>query len=136
MQEYIEQCKYNVELLEALEEKFPENYFDWKITIAFYVTIHCIKAILRKKLSRNVSSHEEIINIISHKKAGNSSPVSKSCWNMYYALYSASRDVRYNGFTDFKSFNEHNESEFRICKAQMENIMKYAHQKQQVPVLD
>jgi len=135
MQEYVEQCRYNQELLDTLDEKFPDKYFDWKITIAFYVAIHCIKAILKNKLKRNVSSHEEIIKIISHKQNTKNSPVSKSCWDMYYALYATSRDVRYNGFTDFEAFNEHNRIEYGICKSHMTNIMKYSHHKQNIPVL-
>lgn len=133
MDEYVEQSKYNYEFLEILETKEPDRYFDWKITIAFYCALHCIKALLANR-GIEVETHEEIKREISHRQ-NQSSPVSQECWKNYNKLYLQSRSCRYNGFKDRESFNRHNKNEYQKCKAYLDYIRKYINHKHKIPIL-
>ncbi len=130
MEQFVAQSDYNLEFLHNLEEKEPDRYFDWKITVAFYSALHCIKAVLAKR-GESVQSHEQINSRISHRR-NPKSPISQECWRAYNRLFQLSQSVRYNGFKNETAFQEHCRQEFRRAKVDLAYIRKYVFHRHQI----
>ena len=43
MNKHLNQCELNEEFLASLNDKFPDLYFDWKVTVVFYCATHLIR---------------------------------------------------------------------------------------------
>ena len=103
MQNFIEQARQNQIFHDEIHEKFPDRFFDWKITVLFYIAIHLVKAMAAQKKVRIGASHEDIANSIRPTQPGTfnrpSMPISQSAYNNYHSLYTYSRTARYEGIT-------------------------------------
>ena len=60
MQKHLGQAKHNQELLSEMEIKFPQRFFDWKITISFYIAIHYLQALADSKNIEIGQTHNAI----------------------------------------------------------------------------
>lgn len=60
MQNHLEQAKHNRELLNEMETVFPQKFFDWKITITFYIAIHYLQALADHKGIEIGQTHNDI----------------------------------------------------------------------------
>ncbi len=87
------------------------------------------------KRGNKVVSHEEIENLISHRRNPQKSPVTSTCWEHYRFLQNTSEASRYNGFKDRSTWIEHQKKELDKCLVSLEYIRKYVHHKHKVPVL-
>src|SRR5687767_14320695 len=84
-QSHIRQWKHNRGLLEHL----PPEYPDWQVTVAFYVALQDVDALL---------AHDKVTSVINHE-ARNSVLMNTNryanIWLKYQPLYDLSRKVRY-----------------------------------------
>jgi uncharacterized protein (UPF0332 family) len=99
MEKYILQAEHNLRFLKEINANFPLDFFDWKITIAFYTAIHLTKALLLKRIGKEFDNHEQINATLSHRR-NPKSPVKEKYWKAYMFLYDESQKVRYTGFTN------------------------------------
>ena len=63
MNSFYNQAKHNKEFLDCVEENFPNSFFDWKITILFYVSIHLIKCLAKTRNVEIGDTHYDIEKI-------------------------------------------------------------------------
>ena len=98
MQEFLDQATHNESLLNTLDEKFPDDFFDWKITIAFYTILHYMNAYLSAE-GRGIlcKDHWDRNNHLNPNAFESTFPLTEDNWDLYYEMYIKSRLVRYNG---------------------------------------
>ena len=104
MGKFLEQARHNEALLDLLDEKFPDLFFDWKITIAFYSTLHYMNEYLADG-GRNIIVHDHSernaqLNPNDHRCTF---PLSEDLWEKYYEIYIKSKAVRYQGIPNKRS---------------------------------
>ena len=118
------QATHNERFHNSTCEHFPDDFYDWKITILFYVSIHYVKA-LANQLNINIGNdHFQIRNNIKPPDKTERRPLmsfNTSAYKYYDYLYRTSQISRYNGFVDKTGIFSNNE-EFQA-------IMKEDHQK-------
>ncbi len=56
---YLKQAVKNLQFLIRLETDYPEDYYDWKTTVIFYVVVHWSRAFIkiRDRKATSISSH-------------------------------------------------------------------------------
>jgi hypothetical protein len=121
--QYLAQAKQNQEFLKTIISAEQDKYFDWKVTVSFYIVIHWVKAYLFPKYGV-VKSHDEIAKIISPYR-NQSSPISSGAKNLYMTLLNSSRSCRYNGFDNLEAFNKHTKQEFAIATEALNKLEAY-----------
>lgn len=116
---FVEQVKHNESLLLHLENQFPDKYFDWKITLTFYCSIHLVKELALKNGKVIGESHFDILNNINpNPRAGiiPTMPISKTQFDFYNDMFQYSRVARYTGITDYTVFEAQRKADYNICK--------------------
>lgn len=93
-QDHIAQAKSNLRFLETTNRS-ANSYWDWQVTIAFYVGVHLINAHLVKKLGFSFYSHNETLNSISFSAVLSPAKMDEREYLAYRKLYNLSRRSRY-----------------------------------------
>jgi uncharacterized protein (UPF0332 family) len=125
MQEHIEQVKHNQKFHECIVNNFNSQFFDWKITVLFYVAIHCLKALAAKRKINIGETHHDIEKSVNPEKPNAIMRISKNAWREYKTLFNYSRTARYNGITDFATFEKLMEIDHSNCITHLDNFKNY-----------
>jgi hypothetical protein len=125
---FADQVKHNESLLAHLDAEFPNKYFDWKVTLVFYCSIHLVKelGLISKKIIGE--SHFDILNNINPNPRVGFTPtlsVSKTQYNFYNDIYQYSRVARYTGITDYTIFEAQRKADYNICKTNYAKMKQY-----------
>ena len=120
MEEHLNQAKHNEDFLKIVENANPDDYFDWKITIVFYVAIHYIDAYFASHGIR-ITSHEHRFDCLEMGEFC----VSMEFFNHYSNLYNLARNARYNGFTRKDAFERNQKNRLSEAKFDMRFIKNY-----------
>lgn len=106
MSVHLKQAEENERLLNILIKDHPKDFFDWKINVCFYITLHYVNAYINKYDPKIIiKSHPDTLDFLNRK----GKPI---IYKYYKALYKLSLDSRYNGFADLKEFNDNNKTDF------------------------
>ncbi len=100
----IEQVKHNESFHQDLCDKFKEQYFDWKITCLFYIAYHLIKSLSQHWKVEIGDRHSDILRNLNPKNPNRTMKVKKEVFEAYDTLFEYSWTSRYDGFTDFETF--------------------------------
>ena len=116
----INQVIHNLKFLNYLEVSCPNQYADWKITVAFYIAVHYIDAYY---ISRNIKirSHE---NRNKEMNSGNF-PFVYDIYSEYGFLYGSSRASRYNGYLDEDWYFSNLNHVYKDCKISLRLIREF-----------
>jgi len=126
---FITQIKHNEHFYDCVCVNYPDNFFDWKITIAFYIAVHYLKALATKQGVVLSSSHFDVEKQVNPDKR-NELGLIRHAWDWYYNLYLASRSARYSGFTsDHKTYMATKEADFRHCEKCLRKFKNYMKSK-------
>lgn len=91
----IQKAQHNEKFLSDLMNSFPDNYFDWKITVVFYYFVQAIEAYAESKgIELNASSHVERENKINPIKE-NVLKLHPRIYEHYRYIYELSIKTRY-----------------------------------------
>lgn len=93
-EDHIAQAKSNLKFLE-ITNCSANNYWDWQVTVAFYVSVHLINAHLVKKLGFSFYSHNDTFNSINFSTELSPAKLSQTEYLAYRKLYNLSRRSRY-----------------------------------------
>ena len=115
------QKDHNQSFLEDLIRDYPNNYFDWKITVLFYISIHLIRDFAFKKRSVEISKSHRAVFEFLEQETSKSSQVYKS----FSILFRNCRDCRYNGFTTEDAFEKFCEVKFNESQMHLNKIEAY-----------
>lgn len=66
--DHSDQAVHNQKLLESIEKNLGKDFLDWRITVIFYVCVHCVDAKLAQ-LSLKAHSHIERNALVAWKLA-------------------------------------------------------------------
>ncbi len=69
--------------------KLTANFYDWRVTVAFYIAVHLVERVLYKECKVNSSNHTDRKNFIK------SNPCLREIRSDYQQLYQMSRKARY-----------------------------------------
>lgn len=125
MQSHLNQSSHNLEFHKKICELFPNNYFDWKITCLFYTGYHYIKAYYKNKGIDIGNNHVQIEKNINPKIQYAPYKVDTSCWNSYKALFRYCHTARYDGLSDFITFNKSLKKDHKNCIEHLKGIELY-----------
>ncbi|HEX9651815.1 MAG TPA: hypothetical protein VGA21_14725 [Cyclobacteriaceae bacterium] len=95
---YLNLCQVNQEFLSKLTDKFPDLYFDWKITVLFYCSVHIIRGLAESNGDSLGNRHNDVFDYLQKVNSGD------KIYKAFRTLYRNSRDVRYSGFTTRENF--------------------------------
>jgi hypothetical protein len=93
-QDHISQAKNNLRFLESINHT-ANSYWDWQVTVAFYVGVHLINSHLVKKLGFSYYSHTDTLNSINFAASLSPAKMDESEYLAYRKLYNLSRRSRY-----------------------------------------
>ena len=122
---HLRQAKHNEKLVDFLNKEIPDDFFDWKITIAFYATLHYVRAFYTSKGIILGHSHLSIAENINPLKASAILPFDIFHYKLYNTLYLYSRNARYSGLQEHHKFNEKLRMESVICQHNLKIIKEY-----------
>lgn len=89
---YYNKSNHNKTFLEKIHEDYPEDFFDWKVTVQFYTGLHKCYCVLLVKDEVVKSSHNQNIK--------NLKGINPEISRKIFELYKNSRQSRYDGFID------------------------------------
>lgn len=127
MQEHINQALHNDSFVIELSEKFPDSYFDWKVTATFYTALHLLRAFCQKRGVDPGNTHYDIANSFDPRKCNNK-PITqcpKYVWECYNKLQKYSEHARYEVFLNAAVENEIQRDNFEECKKHLETLRTY-----------
>ncbi len=116
--EHLAQARHNLYFIDFLDKNTPE-YFDWKVTVCFYVSIHLINARIADKENAHYRKHRDV-EIAINPYRGNCA-IPQNIYLSYKKLHNLSRRSRYLIHEDNHRFTEdsivHHTSEKHYAKA-------------------
>ncbi len=125
MREHIRKAQSNERLIEYLTENIPDDYFDWKTTIAFYAAMHYIKAFFKFKNKVSGHSHKELNHKINPSSKSAILPFPQEIYECYRELYQNARNTRYEPYLDGDIQNLVFHINFDLSMKHIKNIKDY-----------
>ena len=98
MNPHTEKALENIRFLDQLNTSFPNDHFDWKVTVLFYAALHLVHALAHQNKRSIGQSHDEVLRNIKPADRVNQRPkmpFKKDQYEFFYTLYDLSRTARY-----------------------------------------
>lgn len=89
MSHFFDQAVENEKFLNNLNSSFPDDHFDWKITVSFYTCLQYAKAYALKYSNKTLNSDHNAIKVFLEKNTKN------FVYSKYSILRKESEIVRY-----------------------------------------
>ena len=125
MQFYLDQASHNKDFHDCVVREFPDKFYDWKITATFYIALHLLKALAKKRGINIGQTHQEIEQSCNPERQSNKMSITKKAWKDYKALYRYSHAARYEGVTDIDTFEQLKQIDYKYCCTHIEEFRKY-----------
>jgi len=103
---------HNQSFLDTLCNDYPEEYFDWKVTIMFYIALHKCYCVMDVSNVNICTNHKDNFN--------NLKTIDSTISNNLYKLFKSSRQSRYDGFINEDAMLRINKINFNEGK----NVLK------------
>lgn len=126
-QKHLNQAKNNFHFLSRVEDKLPEMFYDWKITVTFYTALHLIRAFTESKGQKLPENHVDVLKCIDPRNKNNNFPlvVNKGCYFCFSDLYNNSMDARYSGFLETSKRRKYLKKKYKESKSALKVIKQY-----------
>ena len=125
MKKHLDQANHNLKFHECIDTNFCGKFHDWKITVLFYIAIHYLKALGAKRNFDIGETHHEIEQNVNPDRHTSKMKITRGAWREYKNLFNYSRTSRYEGITDFETFEKLKEIDHTYCVKHLENFKKY-----------
>lgn len=122
---YINQYQHNLEFHNGVCDKYPDTYYDWKITLLFYCAYHLLQALAAHKNVVIGNYHKDILWNINPKNANRKLQIKQDVFYAFDQLFEYSRSARYNGFTDFEDFQSLKKADYEDAVKRFEYFRRY-----------
>jgi len=93
-QEHLNQAKENLKFLEQVNQNL-NNFWDWQVTVCFYVAIHIVNAHIAKTLNLHYRMHHEVENAINPYRELSPTKFTEEIFTSYMKLKGLSKRSRY-----------------------------------------
>jgi len=107
MENFSQQAEKNSRTLDKLDDAFPDDLIDWKITVAFYAALHYVNMFISHEGYDVPTTHVDLKELINPQTNEPGPKLTSGVFGAYCAMERRSRNVRYNGFNDEGFFDEH-----------------------------
>jgi hypothetical protein len=91
---HIEQAKSNLSFLEQ-SNKNANNFWDWQVTVSFYVGVHLVNAHIAQCTQNSYRSHEQVDQAINPYAALSVAKLTETNYLAYSKLQGLARRARY-----------------------------------------
>jgi hypothetical protein len=125
MRKHLDQATHNQDFHDQINESFCDKFYDWKITVLFYVAIHYLKALAVKRNFNIGDTHHEIEQNVNPDRDSAIMKIKRGAWVDYKSLYRYSKSSRYEGITDNDTFEKIKKVDHSFCLVHLENFKKY-----------
>lgn len=125
MQQHIDQASHNQKFHDSIDTQFGGQFYDWKITVLFYVAIHYLKALASQRGIDIGETHYEIEQSVNPDRYSAKMRLSRNAWREYKNLFNYSRTARYEGITDFATFEKLKQIDHSYCVQHLDNFKSY-----------
>lgn len=129
MEHLLNQIKHNEEFHSEICDKYSDKFFDWKITCLFYCAYHGLQALACEWHINIGSNHKDILWNMNPRNNGRAMQVKENIFKAYDILFEYSRSARYNGFTDFDTFQQLKKADYEDALKRWDYIKKYIIEK-------
>lgn len=129
MQQHLDQANHNLALHDSLCSNFPDQYYDWKITLLFYTALHYLKALASMKGIEIGNTHFDIDRNCNPEGYNRGitvkMPIKRNIWDEYKNLFIYSQSARYSGIDDKAIFEQLKKADHAYCIKHLEKFKKY-----------
>lgn len=125
MQQFLDQASHNQVFHDEISKACAENYYDWKITVLFYIAVHYLRALAAMRSIDIGTTHQEIEKSVNPDRVGAVMRITKAAWRNYSLLYHSSRNARYEGISDRSTFESLMQIDHGYCLTYLDNFKKY-----------
>lgn len=125
---HINQVLHNKTFLSNIHQRWPEQYFDWKITVCFYIALHYVKALALEKKVFIGDSHYAIDKNVNPERPNVKLNIPPKIWKAYKYLFYYSQSARYSGIINKNSFNRVQQRNYVFCETYLKHIIQYMSQ--------
>lgn len=91
MQHHIDQANHNKDFHSCIQDNFYERFYDWKITVLFYIALHYLKALYLKRNMNIGDTHFDIEQNVNPDRPNPTMTITKGAWREYKNLFNYSR---------------------------------------------
>lgn len=134
MQQHIDQANHNQGFHDCIGTEFPDDFYDWRITVLFYTALHYMKALAAVRKIDIGRTHHEVNKYVNPKSPECKMQIKDHAWKSYYSLKKHSETARYDGIANPKAFNEIMKSYHIICLQDLNDFKNYVTK--QLPPLE
>lgn len=125
MQQHLDQATHNQNFHDCIDTQFNGHFYDWKITVLFYVGIHYLKALASSRGIDIGETHFDIEQNVNPERNNARMRITKSAWREYKNLFTYSRTARYEGISDIDTFQQLKQIDHSYCLSHLSNFKKY-----------
>jgi hypothetical protein len=125
MEHHIFKAEHNQKFHDCIEAEFDGHFYDWKITVLFYVAIHYLKALAILRGIEIGETHIEIEKSVNPDRNTAKMRLTRNAWREYRNLFNYSRTARYEGISDFATFEQLKKLDHAYCVQHLDNFKKY-----------
>lgn len=93
--EHIFQSKHNLDFLVKVNTQIYSGYWDWHVTVCYYVAVHLVNAHLAKTIDQHYRKHEDVAQALNPNNAMSLTKVPENIYLAYVKLQNLSRRSRY-----------------------------------------
>lgn len=101
---HINQFQHNLEFHDGICKTYPDNFYDWKITLIFYCSYHLVKALAAHRNVDIGDTHSKILWNLNPKNSQRKIQFKNDAFYAFDLLFEYSQTARYKGFTNMKDF--------------------------------
>lgn len=125
MEEYVRHANQNYAFYEKICQQWPDDYFDWKVTILFYVAFHYLKALAKHRKKEIGNHHFQINRNIRRGDHHPSMPLSDTACDNYMDLFHYSQASRYDSIPDMVVFKKARKEDYIFAQKCFTDFRKY-----------
>ncbi len=127
--EHISHAKKNLLFLEEINGKLTCQYWDWNVTVCYYVAVHLVNSHIASISDLHYRNHEEISNALNPYKKLSLTKFPEKVYLAYNQLQNLSRRARYLISEDLKNrsvdANLTREKHFKRALVHLETLLEY-----------
>lgn len=125
MQHHLDQALHNQTFHDCIENQFNDQFYDWKITVLFYIALHYLQALAATRGIHIGDTHYTVEQNVNPDRPNAKMRIAKGAWREYKNLFHYSRTARYEGITDIATFEKLKQMDHAYCLQHLESFKKY-----------
>ncbi len=127
--DHISQAEKNLLFLQEINGKLTTPFWDWNVTVCYYVAVHLVNSHIASTLDQHYRKHEEVANALSPFNSLSLSKVPEKVYLAYCKLQNYSRRSRYLISDDMKNRSEEAnltyDKHFKRSLVHLDTVMGY-----------